>query len=297
MRASLLLWMGVLLLAPWPSSARAYDSLFEKLTADKHADQTLAASLADYEAHADVQDGFLIGTAVERLRHQPDGKLVLERTRRYTQIRHPDTHAIAKLPQPWEASATFLLDSSLRVLHGDTRLRFYRSGDTVFPGYKFSDHLDWLFKVDHTQLRAVAGDKLESQSFQQGKLQSSARYDYPHDVAPLEIVALYLSVAVQRHIEQFDFQLLVSGGDTHGIRAQVHRTRDPARYASAYHLPKARLVASETLAMVDLRLASPVKYLFFPHHFFMAFSEREPAKLMMMWGGAPDDSLQAFRTD
>jgi hypothetical protein len=295
-RSARLLLLCAALLAIAPGGAHAHESLFA-LVARLDKDKNLAASIADYEAHADVQDGFLIGTAVERLRHQPDGTLVVERTRHYTHVRHPDTRAVAKLPQPWDATATFQLDRSLRLVRADTRLHFLRSGDTVFPGYKLSDHHDWLFQVDHTLLRAADGGKLEYQAWSQGKSRKSERYDYPRDSAPIEVIALYLSIAVQRHIDQFDFELLVPGGGTHGVRAQVHRTRDPARFAAGYRLPKERLVAPETLALVDLRLASPVKYVFFPHHFFMAFSEREPAKLMMMWGGDPDDSLQAFRTE
>jgi hypothetical protein len=36
---------------------------------------------------------------------------------------------------------------------------------------------------------------------------------------------------------------------------------------------------------------------FFPHHFYLAFSASEPSKLVMMWGGDPDKNLQAFRID
>ena len=81
------------------------------------------------------------------------------------------------------------------------------------------------------------------------------------------------------------------------MRAETHRTRDLARYAKGYRVPKSRLTPSEPTALVDMRLASPVKHLFFPHHFFMTFSVREPWKLTLLWGGDPDENLQAFRVD
>jgi hypothetical protein len=69
------------------------------------------------------------------------------------------------------------------------------------------------------------------------------------------------------------------------------------RLSEGYPVPKDRQLAKEQLAVVDMRLASPIKYLFFPHHFYMAFSAAQPSKLMMMWGGDPEATLQAFRVD
>jgi hypothetical protein len=151
--------------------------------------------------------------------------------------------------------------------------------------------------VDHTSLRASAdGKHLSYQVFLGDKRVKSENYDYPADSVPLELVGLLLTVAVQRQLDTFDFALLV-GSDTHGVRAQTHRTRDLRRWAQGYRLPKSRLVANETQAVVDMRLASPIKYIFFPHHFYMAFSVREPWKLNLLWGGDPDENLQAVRVD
>jgi hypothetical protein len=83
----------------------------------------------------------------------------------------------------------------------------------------------------------------------------------------------------------------------HGVRSTVTLTRDVRKEARGYRVPKDRQLAKEPLAVVDMRLASPFKYLFFPHHFYMAFSAAQPSKLMMMWGGDPEATLQAFRVD
>jgi hypothetical protein len=212
-------------------------------------------------------------------------------------VRRLDTQQVAKLPQPWEASSSLVLEPNLRLVQADTRLTFKpEQGDALFADYKLSEEHKWLFESDHSVLKAVdRGRKLQMQQFRQGKLVKEKTIDYPPDSAPVEIVGLYLSAAVARGVDQFDFQLLVPGDGTHGIRAQVHRTRDVSRFAQGFRLPKARLQVDEPLAVLDMRLASPIKYLFYPHHFFMAFSVAHPEQLMMMWGGNSDTNMQAFR--
>ena len=49
------------------------------------------------------------------------------------------------------------------------------------------------------------------------------------------------------------------------------------------------------LAVVDAWLASPIKYLFFPHHFYLVYAAEEPEKLLALWGGDPDEHMQAVR--
>lgn len=286
-------WLA-LALCTLASPSRAYDSLFERIAGDA----TLARLFPDYDARAEVQDGFLIGTGTERVRRLPNGQLRIERTRHYTAVRDTDNGRIASLPEPWDARAVLLVTPSLRLIMADTMLAFKRSGDGVFPDEKLSKRHDWLFKVDHTTLRATAdGKRLTYATYSGNKRVGGETYDYPPDSMPLEIVALLLSIAVQRQLDTFDFDLVVPGGSTHGVRAQTHRTRDVRRFAQGYRIPKAHLTTNETLAVVDMRLASPIKYVFFPHHFYMAFSAREPWKLTMMWGGDPDENLQAFRTE
>jgi hypothetical protein len=239
----------------------------------------------------------LIGTGTEQLRHLPDGRLAITRKRHYTSIRRMDTQQVAKLPSPWEGTTSLVLERNLRLVQADTRWKFDQAqGDAVFPDYKFSEEHKWLFESDHGVLKAVDnGTKLQMQRFLRGKGVKQKTVDYPPDAAPLDIIGLYLSAAVARGIDTFDFQLLVPGDGTHGVRAQVHRTRDVSRFAQGYRLPQARLRTEEPLAVLDMRLASPIKYLFYPHHFFMAFSVAHPDQLMMMWGGDSDTNLQAFR--
>jgi hypothetical protein len=280
------------LLCALPALAYAFDSLFVRLRLDK----TLAALFPDSEARMDVQDGFLIGEGSERIRHLPDGRLSIERRRIYTSVRRTDTQAVAKLPEPWFASSSVLVEPSLRLVRADTRFGFKRSGDLAFPDYKLSDKHSWLFESDRSLLRAIdGGRRLQLQAIKQGKVRKDEQYDYPADSAPLEVLALYLSAAVARGIDAFDFQLLMPGGSTHGVRTQITRTRDLTRFAQGYHVPRGRLQVQDALAVVDMRLASPVKYLFFPHHLFVTFSIDHPDRLLMMWGGDPDSNLQAFR--
>ena len=283
----------VALLCALPALAYAFDSLFTRV----RLDQSLAALFPDSETRADVQDGFLIGEGSERIRHLPDGRLSIERRRRYTAVRRSDTQAVAKLPEPWTGSSSVLLDANLRLIRADTRYGFKSSGDAVFADYKLSEKHAWLFETDRSLIKATdQGRRLQRQEMKQGKVIKDSRYDYPANSAPLEAITLYLSVAVARGIDRFDFELLVPDGGTHGVRSQVVRTRNVARFAEGYQLPRERLQSTEPLAVVDMRLASPVKYLFYPHHLYMAFDVDHPDQMLMMWGGNPDSShVLAFR--
>jgi hypothetical protein len=286
-------WAAALALCLLASPSRAYESIFDRIGNDP----TLSRVFPETDARAEVQEGFLLGIGTERIRHLPDGRLRVERTRNYTRVRDTDSGRIATLPEPWLARSVLTVTRNLRLMASDTWIQFKRSGDGVLPGEKLSERHDWLFNVDHTSLRATAdGKHLAYQVFLGGKRVKSENYDYPSDSVPLELIGLLLTVAVQRQLDTFDFDLVV-GSDTHGVRAQTFRTRDLRRYAKGYHLPKSRLVASEPQAVVDMRLASPIKYVFFPHHFYMAFSAREPWKLNLLWGGDPDENLQAVRID
>ena len=284
---------ALVLVGPGVAVAAAYDSLFSRMKADR----SLAEIFPDGVASADIQEGMLIGTGTEQLRHLPDGRLAITRKRHYTAIRRLDTQQVAKLPEPWEATSSLVLEPNLRLVQADTRFAFNQAhADALFADYKFSKEHTWLFETDHSVLKAVEqGKKLQMQRYLQGKPVKQKTIDYPSDAAPVDVVGLYLSAAIARGIDTFDFQLLVPGDGTHGIRAQVHRTSDVSRFAQGYRLPKARLRTEEPLAVLDMRLASPIKYLFYPHHFFMAFSAAHPDQLMMMWGGDSDTNLQAFR--
>ncbi|HEX4355548.1 MAG TPA: hypothetical protein VHZ95_21630 [Polyangiales bacterium] len=279
----------------WALPSYAFESLFQLLD---HR-ESFAAQIPDGESHAEVADGFLLGTGVERIRHLPDGTLRIDRSRTYTRIRHPDdSHRFATLPEPWFAQATLIVQPNLRLVRADTRFQFKRSGDAIFPGYKLSEHEGWLFDHDHSVLRTSPdGTRMTHQEFDHGKVEANETYDYPSKSVPLELIGLQLSAAVARKLDQFDFELLVPGGSSHGVRATVHRTRDVRAFAKGYPIAPRHLTSPEMLAVIDLRLSSPVKYLFFPHHFYFAYSVAEPWKLMMLWGGDPDKNLQAFRTD
>ena len=286
--------LAALILGLCASDGRADTSLFERIGKDA----SLAKLFPDSEARAEVQDGFLIGTGVERIRRLPDGNLRIERTRRYTKVRDLESDRIATLPEPWDARSTLIVTPALRLRSVDTRLWFKRSGDGVFKDHKLSERHDWLFAVDRTLIRvSKSGQQLIQETFLGQKKLDGESYDYPADATPLEIVGMFLSVAVDRRLDQFEFELLLPGGSTHGISAHTVRTRDLRRFAKGYSVPQSRLISRELTAVVDLRLTSPVKYLFFPHHFYMAFSAQDPWKLTALWGGDPDENLQAFRVD
>jgi hypothetical protein len=283
-------------LVVWTCAAHghAFSSLFEHV----HQDATLAALLPESAARASMQDGVLFGTGSERLQRLPDGALRVDRTRRYTHVRHPKTGKFVKLPEVWEVTAALRLTPQLRLVSCDTRFNFKREADNILGDYRLSEHQAWMFEKDRSVLRANKdGTTLTRQDYLAGKPIKTERYDYPQGAMPVEILGLVMGIAVQRRIDQFDFELIVPDGDTHGVRAQVRRTRDLHRFAKGYRVPPSRLKAEETLAVVDIHLSSPIKSLFFPHHFYLAYADHEPWQLMMMWGGDPSETIQAFRIE
>lgn len=277
----------------WPTGVSAYDSLFSQM----RFDAKLAQRFPDGLVETSIEDGVLVGTASERVRHLPDGRLSIERRRRYTAVRHPDTHALGRLPEPWNAVSNLVLEPNLRLRSVETRVDFKRqSGDAVFADYKLSDEQAWLFEADHSTMRATDhGRRLQMQVFLHGKLVKQQEFDYPADCAPFDIVPLYMSAALLHGISRFDLQVLFAGDGTHGVSVQVHRTRDLVPYAKGYRVPKARLHTAEPVAVMDMGLASPFKSLFFPHHYYMVFSIAHPEQLLMMWGGKSDSLMLAFR--
>jgi len=289
--------MAVLVfLAAWlgTSQAHALRSLFDVLPPDTK----LAALLPESEMRANLQDGVLLGTGAERLRRSPDGNLRIERARHYTHVRHPKTGRTVSLPEPWDVVAIVIVTPAMRLVSCDTRFIFKRAADNVLGDYKLSDHHTWLFEKDRSLLRASRdGKSLIRDDYLGTKLIKSERSDYPPKALPVELLCLFMGVAVQRRVDEFAFELIIPGGSRHGVRAQVHHTRDLRRFAKGYPVPVKRQVSQETLAIVDIRLSSPFKSLFFPHHFYIAYADAEPSTPTMVWGGDPAETMQAFRLD
>jgi hypothetical protein len=281
------------LFAVWvvASVASAFEPLVERLPRDARRSDLFAHR----QASARVQDGFLIGRGHERSEVLADGRLHVERTRTYTRAKHPKSGKIALLPEPWRAQSTLELSPSLRLIGTTTTLRFHRSIDRAL-GYPFSEKFDSLFEWDRAHTIANRrGDELTRTLTLAGKVVERDRYDYPRDAIPLEIVGLAVAHAVKNRVASFDFQLLLPGGELHGIHSRVHRTRDLQRFAKGYRVAVSRLGSPGEVAVVDMWLASPIKRVFFPHHFYLVYSSANPADLLALWGGDPDEPLQAFK--
>jgi hypothetical protein len=271
--------------------AYAFQPLVERLPRDARRSELFA----NRGQRARVKDGPLIGRGHERSALAADGRLLVERTRTYLRVTHPDTGKVFELPEPWHMRSKLVLSPSLRLIETTTTLSFHRSIDRAM-GYPFSEEFDNLFEWNRVHTVASrAGDRLTRTATLDGKLVERDSYGYPRDAIPIEIVALVLAHAVKNRVTDFDFELLLPGGDRHGIASRVHRTRDVARFAKGYRVPLAQMGSAGELAVVDMWLASPIKRVFFPHHFYLVYSSENPAELVALWGGDPDKSLQAFR--
>jgi len=286
-------WLACALVLGLPGMALAFDSLFRHVGAGTH----LADLFKDSDAYAEVQHGVMLGTGRETWRRLPSGGMKIERAWRYTQARHPEHGTIHELPEPWEAYGSLEVTKTLRLVRSDTKVKFYKSADNVLDDFVVSEEYSRLFEWDHVSTDASAnGKRLTRTERLKGKVTDTDSYDYEEDAIPLELAGFYLSVAVKKKVDRFDFELLVPGGSQHGVRVEVHRTRDTKRYAREYRLSKRFLEPDLDLAIVDMRLASPFKKFLFPHHFYMVYAAEDPTRLEMAWGGDPDEPMHAIRS-
>jgi hypothetical protein len=271
------------------SAAQAYDELNTRLPDGKAWSQLFEGE----DARAQVKDGLLLGTGREQTKLLNDGRLRVERSKVYTRVKHPDSGAVVSLKPPWKVRSVIELSPSLRLRKSETWLDFHPEVDEAIR-----DEFERFFEWDHARTVASAdGRELTHVLWKDGKAVEHERYDYEADDVPLEIVGLTVALAVQRGIAHFDFDLLIPGGSTHGVRADVHHVRTARRFAQGYRVPREHLTGDGELAVVEMRLSSPVKYLLFPHEFYMVFETKRPTRLRAMWGGDPDENLQAFRID
>lgn len=277
------------------STALAFDDLNTRLPAKGR----LGAFFRDGDSRASVKDGPLLGHGRESVRVLPNGRIRLVRRKTYTRIRDPESGKIVKLPEPWHASSTLLLSPQVRLLKATTRLDFKRSIKKVLVDEDAMDQLERLFEWDEAVTTANrAGDQLTRVRKLRGAEVDRESYEYEPDDVPLEIVGMMLSVAVKNRVDRFDFDLLVPGGSTHGVRSRIHHTSNPAPFAKGYKVPaRHRKAGARALAVVEMRLASPIKYLLFPHKFYMVYPTAEPDKLLAFWGGDPEEHMQAFRLE
>lgn len=277
-----------------PDVAFGFDSLFRRVGLGTH----LAGLFKDSDAYADVQQGVLLGTGHETWTRLPNGGLRIERSWRYTRVRDPQDGTIHRVPVPWEAFGSLEVGPSLRLVRSDTRLKFNKSADHVLKDFVLSDEYSKLFEWDRASTVASPDGRELTRTTRLGReVIDEDTYDYEPDAIPLELAGMYLSVAVHKEVDQFDFELLLPGGSQHGVRVEIHRTRDTRRYAADYRLSKRYLEPRTDLAIVDMRLASPIKKFLFPYHFYMAFAAHDPTRLEMAWGGKPDEPMLAIRAE
>lgn len=274
-----------------PTRARAHADLYEQLPADG----SWAAMFDGTDARARVKDGLLIGLASERAARLPDGNLQVRRDKTYYRVKHPKTGKVVKLPDPWRVHATLVLTPALRLLRARTTVHFPTSIDRALD-YPFSEELGQYFDWDEARTTASqGGTRLTLTLLKHGAVLRTESYDYEPDDIPIEIIGLALGPAIQRRIDHFDFDLLLPDGSTHGVRADVHRVNQLAPYAKGYPIPKSLLSIGGPKAVVTMRLSSPLKYLLFPYKFYLVYDADDPADVLALWGGKPDEHLQAFK--
>lgn len=253
------------------------------------------------EPHADLRDGYFRGFGHERRQRLDNGGLRVLRVKVYTHVEHPETHRVVKLKDRWTVTSVMDLTPALRLERETVRLAFRKSIDEVLDGYEFTEEHDDFFEWDEMRVRALAGGtKLARTKILGGRIVEEDVYDYGPDDVPMEIVGLVLSAAVKRGLSKFDFDLLIPGGSTHGVRATTHVTRDLTPYGRGYGFSRKfqeRMRTHEDVALLEMRLASPVKYLLYPHKFYIAYERAAPEHVVAFWGGEPGKHLYAFRSD
>ena len=280
------MWLALLALAV-PASVAAHDALLRQLPHDGDFTAMFTAAVA----HARVQDGLLIGDGREETQRLPDGRLRLLRFKTYRYARRPDTDKLVPLSPPWRIRSEVELDSRLRLVRDHTQLDLH-----PVPDEAIARHFAPLFALTESLTQAnAAGTQLTRVTHNNGRVVERQRYPYPRDAVPIEIVGAVVAFAVAQGIDRFEFDVLLPGGATHGVEADVHHVHSVAAFVEDYAVPVAQVDRQGPLAVVDLRLSSPFKYLFYPHHVYMAYDARDPSRLIALWGGDPDENLQAFR--
>lgn len=249
------------------------------------------------EARASVREGLLLGRGYERIEHTPSGGLRVLRTKTYQRIRDPESRRVVELPEAWHVRSLLELSPDLRLRSAETVLSFHRSVDRALGRNASDDELAPLFEWNRILVAAnAAGDELHASTKLGKRVIAGEHYDYPRDGVPLEIVDLVMSLAVSRHRDNFEFEFLLPDASAHGVTARVHRVTDPSPFADGYDVPSDRFRdTGREMAVVDMWLSSPIKYLFFPHHFYFMYESARPSELLAVWGGDPDEHLQAFR--
>ena len=253
------------------------------------------------EVHGQVRDGGLWGSGYEHVDRLSDGGLRVVRVRDYDRLTDPKSKRIVTLPEAWQVRATLVLSPQLRLRRSDTTFAFHRSVDRAL-GYDAShDELAWLFESNRVVVNADrAGSALTLLAMSDGRVIRRDHYAYPRDAVPIELTSLAVSVQLVRRVSRFEFDVLLPGGDTHGVKAVVHRAADPTPFTRGYRLPAPALAllkqTREGLAIVDLYLASPFKRIVFPHHFYFVYAYAAPDTLLSAWGGDPDEPMLAFQT-
>ena len=285
--------LALCILAAASGTARAHDELHEQLPAAGR----WSALFGDSRSKAQVKDGLLLGVGHERTELLPNGNLRVFRTKTYHRVKHPETGKVVRLPDRWRVRTSLLLSPALRLIRGKTTLDFHKSVAEAL-GYPFSEELERYFEWDEARVTATRdGRRLTRKLLLRGEVVESETYDYERDDVPLEIIGMLISVAVDQKVDRFDFDLLVPGGATHEVQAETHRVRDASRFTDGYPVPRGALKPSGDKAVVVMRLSSPVKYLIFPHKFYLVYDATEPSKALGLWGGDPDEHLQAFRAE
>lgn len=288
---------ATLLLLSAPGGVRAHDDLIEQLPRGSRYTDGFDGGAP----RAAVRDGFLHGHGRESHRLLADGRLQVDRIKVYTRVAHPETHRLVPLPDKWTVRQRIVLSPELRLVSSDTRLDFHRSIDRALTDYRFSEEHPRYFEWDHSRIRAVAGGaKLRHVRTRGGQPVDDETYDYPPNALPIEVVGIALSAAILNRLRSFEYDILLPGGSTHGIKVDVRRTDDLTGYAKGYGLPKRfqdHLKPGQDLLVMDMRLSSPVKKLVFPHHFYIAYLRDRPQEVIAFWGGKPGEHVYAFRTD
>jgi hypothetical protein len=255
----------------------------------------VGALFAESDTEAHVRDGLLIGRGHEHTQLLPDGGVRVTQLRSYTHTLAPDSGKRVALPEPWRLQSNMLLSPALRLLRAETTLEAHRSIARVL-GEDSEDELEPFFEWDRLLITAVhEGTQLTRTTWRKGQVVTHATHDYPSDAIPIETVGIVLSVAVATRTQAFEYELLMADGATHSVRARVHRTRDLRPFARDYAIDLRVLRGAGEFAVIDMCLASPFKRLFFPHHFYFVYSSAQPTHLLALWGGDPDDHLQAVR--
>lgn len=250
----------------------------------------LAKLIGEHSGKALVKDALLYGSVSAKTTLLKSGGLRLVKKKVYDRVQHPETGKIYKLKDKWTVDYKWEVNSRLRIVSGIVRKKMYRSIEKTLGGFPFfeeySKYLDWdEWRTTSNKNQTV----LSTQKVLGGKVTDSESFEYEPNAVPIPVLELALAAAARHGLTSFDLDVLLPDGSAHGLDVTARSSKNLASVNGEYPFPasvRKMLKLDHPATVFEIRLSSPVKRLFYPHRFYLAYA-KSSRNFLGFWGGKP----------